>query len=267
MSEDESNYSSESENNYSSGSENNYSSGSENEEEEILDQLKDVPFETLLKLQKKSQERLASETRIPSARAKAEMSSKTAKRKANDAPAEMSSKIPVSRYRQVVAPVQKAPARDPRFDSLSGVYNAGLYKKAYGFLDDMRAEEIDNLKTSIRNLEKYKDARGGMYREELEKEKRALNVLEEQNRVAAEREKQQAIKREWRKGMAERIKVGKNPYFMKRKDEKRLRAVKRFNELKEKGGSSAVDAAIKKRTKKMSEKSMRSMPSIRERKY
>lgn len=257
MSEDE--YSNDSE--YSSDS----NSGSDNEEEAILNQLKDVPFETLLKLQKKSQERLASETRMPSASAKA-AGSNSAKRKSKDAPAEMSSKVPVSRFRQVVAPQHKAPARDPRFDSLSGVYNPGLYKKAYGFLDDMRTEEIKNLKTNIRNLEKHKNSEGGKYRDELEKERRALNILEQQKRTEAEREKRQEIKREWRKGMEERIKAGKGAYFMKRKDEKRLRAVQRFNDLKKTGGLSAVDAAIKKRSRKASEKSMRSMPSFRERK-
>lgn len=255
---------SEDESSYSSGSD-SYD-GSDNEEEKILNQLKDVPFETLLRLQKKSQERLASTTRIPNASQKAEMSSNTARRKSKDAPAEMSSKIPVSRFRQVVAPQRKAPARDPRFDSLSGIYNPGLYKKAYGFLDEMREEEIKGLKESIKNLEMNKDIEEGKYAEELEREKRALNVLEQQTRTEAEREKNQKIKREWRKSMEERVKAGKGTYFMKRRDEKRLRAVQRFNDLKQKGGSTAIDAAIKKRSRKMSEKTMRSMPSTRDRK-
>lgn len=263
MSEDES--ANNSSNDYSdySGSE----SGSENEEEEILNQLKDVPFETLIRLQKKSQERLASETKAPGTGSRGTgaggSSGKSAKRKSKDAPAEMSSKVPVSRFRQVVAPQQKAPARDPRFDSLSGVYNPGLYKKAYGFLDEMRSEEISKIKESIKNLERHKNAQGGRYKEELDKERRALNVLEQQRRTEAERERRQEVKRTWRKEMEERVKAGKNPYFLKRKEEKRLRAVQRFNDLKKKGGYSAVDAAIKKRARKLSAKSMKSLPSFR----
>lgn len=55
-------------------------------------------------------------------------------------PREMSSKQPVSRFRQVI-PVQKHEIRDPRFDERTGQLNIDLFRKSYSFLDDMKVKE------------------------------------------------------------------------------------------------------------------------------
>ena len=55
-------------------------------------------------------------------------------------PREMSSHRPVSRFRQVL-PVKKPAARDPRFGERSGKYNPTMFKKAYGFIDEMKEKE------------------------------------------------------------------------------------------------------------------------------
>ena len=58
-------------------------------------------------------------------------------------PREMSSKKPVSRFREVIAVnrEQKEQLRDPRFDERAGNFNEDLFKKSYSFLEDMRSEE------------------------------------------------------------------------------------------------------------------------------
>lgn len=56
------------------------------------------------------------------------------KRKSKHAPMEVSSKISISRLREVV-PVKRKRARDPRFDPLSGQFNEAAFERAYEFLD------------------------------------------------------------------------------------------------------------------------------------
>ena len=55
----------------------------------------------------------------------------------------MSSKHPVSRFREVV-PVTKAKRReirDPRFEETAGHLNPDLFKKSYAFVDDLKRKE------------------------------------------------------------------------------------------------------------------------------
>ena len=64
-------------------------------------------------------------------------------------PQEISSKQPVSLIRQVVEPLRKK-ALDPRFDRSFGKFNADLFHKSYGFLDDMNKRETVELQDTLR---------------------------------------------------------------------------------------------------------------------
>ena len=54
----------------------------------------------------------------------------------------MSSKKPVSRFREVV-PVEKPKEEkhDPRFDERAGTLNNDLFKKSFGFIEEMKKNE------------------------------------------------------------------------------------------------------------------------------
>ena len=55
----------------------------------------------------------------------------------------MSSKCPVSRFREVV-PVAKdrqREIRDPRFEETAGQLNSDLFKKSYAFVDELKKKE------------------------------------------------------------------------------------------------------------------------------
>ena len=65
-------------------------------------------------------------------------------------PAELSSKRPVGRFRQVVNPAQHAKPRDPRFDDLSGTLNEELFDKSYAWLWEQRETEIKSLSRKLR---------------------------------------------------------------------------------------------------------------------
>ena len=55
----------------------------------------------------------------------------------------MSSKRPVSRFREVVAVTKdkRREIRDPRFEEGAGQLNQDLFKKSYAFVDDMKKKE------------------------------------------------------------------------------------------------------------------------------
>lgn len=56
-------------------------------------------------------------------------------------PREMSSKKPVTQFREVVELKKKEQRLDPRFDEQTGTLNKEMFKKAYGFLDDIQQRE------------------------------------------------------------------------------------------------------------------------------
>jgi ribosomal RNA-processing protein 36 len=66
-------------------------------------------------------------------------------------PVEVSSKIPVGRFRAVV-PERRVKGRDPRFDEFTGELNVGRVEKAYQFIDDMEKQEAENLKKSLKKV-------------------------------------------------------------------------------------------------------------------
>ena len=128
-------------------------------------------------------------------------------RSSKHAPAVQSSKRMVSRKRQVVD-VKKRQVRDPRFDGISGSrLDENVVGARYSFLNDYRASEIADLKTTIK---KTKD--------EAEKErlKKKLLSMESQEHTRKRKEEQQNVVREHRKNEKELIKKGKQPFYLKK---------------------------------------------------
>lgn len=72
-------------------------------------------------------------------------------------PVEVSSKIPVGRYRSVV-PVKNLKGRDPRFESFAGHLNLGHVQNAYKFVSDLEKQEQKSLQKALKR-EKDPDRR------------------------------------------------------------------------------------------------------------
>ncbi|KAJ2413774.1 rRNA biogenesis protein rrp36 [Coemansia sp. IMI 209128] len=164
-------------------------------------------------------------------------------------PAMMSSKRPVSRFRQVVD-IAKPQTRDPRFDNLSGHFNEDLYEKSYGFLDKQREEEIESLKAQMQKIKN---------RDPHEAQRIQTVVSSMQSQMAAQRQKKhtQELKRTHRKKELEAVKQGKTPYFLKKSDLKGLEVAEKFTKLK---GESKLDNYLEKRRKRNATKDHRRMP-------
>ncbi|KAJ1724237.1 rRNA biogenesis protein rrp36 [Coemansia erecta] len=164
-------------------------------------------------------------------------------------PAMMSSKRPVSRFRQVVQ-TDRPQTRDPRFDGLSGNYNEDLFEKSYAFLDKQRDTELDEMRQQANKL-KSKDP------EEAARIQLAIDSMQSQRAAKQQKKNTQELKRRHRANEMEAVKQGKTPYFLKKRDLKTLEVAEKFNKLKD---SSKLDGYLEKRRKRNATKDHRGMP-------
>ncbi|CAG8540719.1 3211_t:CDS:2 [Ambispora leptoticha] len=168
------------------------------------------------------------------------------KRTHKSRPIEISSKKPVSRFRQVVE-IPSEKRRDPRFDNLSGKLNEDLFEKSYNFLDDYKKNEIKTIKEQIRR------AKDPNTRDELQK-----LLTKMQSRINTEhiaRQKKQ-LRREVKKKELELVSKGKKPFYLKKSAEKELELVEKFKNTDPK----SVEKIIEKRRKKNATKEHRYVP-------
>lgn len=170
-------------------------------------------------------------------------------RTSKHAPTELSSKKAVSRKREVV-PVHKSQARDPRFEPTNGPVDDGKIRKLYGFLDDYREDEMKELKTKIKNV---KDE------DEKEKLKRKLLSMEERKKAQERKDRHQAVLDRHRKEEKELVKQGKQPFYLKKTEQKKRVLLDQYGDLKGK----QLDRVIERRRKKVESKEKKNMPWAR----
>ncbi|KAI3645977.1 hypothetical protein MP228_008905 [Amoeboaphelidium protococcarum] len=179
------------------------------------------------------------------------------KRANKNAPMEVSSKYPVSRKRQVVdasfLPDHKA--RDPRFDAISTAtvddkdkHREELFaRSSYSFIKDYQKSEMDML---IKQIKKERNP------EEKERLNKVLSRLKSRLVEADRRERQQTLKREWKKSEENRVGDGQKQkqFYLKKSDIKKLEVIDQYKQLKAKGNSDKIVDRImeKKRKKNMS---------------
>ncbi|KAF9171242.1 rRNA biogenesis protein rrp36 [Mortierella sp. AD011] len=164
------------------------------------------------------------------------------KRNDKNKPMEIGSKKPVGRFRQVVE-VSNIKRRDPRFDSLSGKLDTDLFEKSYAFIKDYQADEMKKLKELI------KKERDGDMKEKLQKQ---LSRMVDRQAMEAAQKRRQEIRREHKRKERELISKGKNPFFLKKSDQKKLELIDKFQNLKD--NPKALARAMEKRRKRNSAK-------------
>lgn len=168
------------------------------------------------------------------------------KREAKNRPMEMSSKRAVGRYRDVVE-TAAAKRRDPRFDQMSGKLNQDLFEKSYGFLDKYKQDEEQMLKAQML---KEKDP------EEKLKLQNVLMRMVSVRTADTESKRKQAIKRDRKRTEQELIKQGKQPFYLKKSDQKKLELIDKFKQL----GDKNVDKILEKRRKRNATKDHKKVP-------
>ncbi|KAF2826084.1 DUF947-domain-containing protein [Ophiobolus disseminans] len=168
-------------------------------------------------------------------------------RSSKHAPAVQSSKRMVSRKRKVVD-IKKPVFRDPRFDNMGGpALDENTLGNRYSFLNDYRASEIAELRSTIK-----KSKNEG----EKERLKKQLLSMESQQKTRENKDRQQDIIRDHRKKEKELIKQGKQPFYLKKSEQKKLALIDRFQNMK----SKQRDHVIERRRKKVTAKERKNMP-------
>lgn len=155
----------------------------------------------------------------------------------------------MSRKRGVV-PVTKREYRDPRFDPLVGQVDETKIRKAYSFLDDYREDEMKELKNAIKST-KDDDAK--------EKLKRALSSMESRKKAQLRKDKEKEILDRHRKEEKELVKQGKQPFYLKKSEQKKRVLLDQYGSLKGK----QLDHVIERRRKKVERKEKKKMPFAR----
>ncbi|KAG4301133.1 hypothetical protein PCANB_002444 [Pneumocystis canis] len=170
------------------------------------------------------------------------------KRSKKHAPLEMSSKNPVSRYRQVV-PVTIIERRDPRFNFEDRVNLTNLSSK-YSFIKNYQQDELNTLKNELKNEKNH---------EKREKLKKAIISLE--SRLMAVKNKEEATKilQEHKKIEKIKIKAGKTPFFLKKREQKKLIEMNKLSKLK---GTKALEKYMQKKEKKLASKERKKLSKI-----
>lgn len=148
----------------------------------------------------------------------------------------MTSKKPVSRRRDIIADTRPKP-RDPRFDPTSGPLNEGKFKKAYAFLDTYRDDEIKKLREALRKAKRE---------DEKEDIKRQLKSLEGKRDSEKKKAEEQRLLDEHKKHEKELVKQGKQPFYLKKAEQKKRLLAERFSKM----NKGQVDKAIAKKRKK-----------------
>lgn len=184
------------------------------------------------------------------AKAKAKAAER-AKRSSKHAPMEVTSKAPVSRRRDIVE-IPKSKARDPRFDPLPGAIPLDEVKarRNYSFLDDYRESELKELKGAAR---KEKD---GRKKEELN---RAVLSMESKKKAQDRKDREKKIIEEHRKAEKELVAQGKQPFYLKKSEQKKRVLLDQFSEMSKR----KVDKVIERRRKKIAGKEKKDLPYAR----
>jgi ribosomal RNA-processing protein 36 len=171
------------------------------------------------------------------------------KRDSKHRPAEASSKRPVPVLRDVFQ-TGKRESRDPRFESLSGgQFSDDRFKKQYAFLyDEQLPEERRALKEALHKVKSESK------KEDL---KARLLVVQQQLRAEEQRRKKDAAAKQIKAKERDAVRAGKNPFYLKKSEKRKVELVDKYEELKRSG---KLEAYMAKRRKKNASKDHRYLP-------
>ncbi|XP_010278549.1 PREDICTED: ribosomal RNA processing protein 36 homolog [Nelumbo nucifera] len=211
---------------------------SSEEEEELERELADISFE---ELQKARCSGYHSVYQKPNPDKKVGRANK-------NRPMEISSKKPVSRFREVIQ-APKRVIRDPRFESLCGNLDTDGFKKRYGFLFETQLpaerQELQKL------IKKSKDP------EVIVEVKNHISWIDKQLKAGPSKRADAEILAEHKKKEREAAKHGKRPFYLKKSEIRKQMLIEKYNNLKAAG---KLESFIEKRRRKNASKDHRYVP-------
>ncbi|WIA41240.1 hypothetical protein OEZ86_004852 [Tetradesmus obliquus] len=221
----------------------------EQQEQAIEQQLADIPFEVLEKLSRDGKGPTPAAARAAALEAK----HKVFHRETKNRPQEVSSKRPVSRFREVIQ-VPKQPSKDPRFDQTIGgkSFSNEAYSRRYAFLYD---EVLPQERAALKQQLKKEKSEGK--RRELQAQ---MTRLQQQLNDESVRRKSKQLEQEWKSTEKAAVAAGKSPFFLSKAAKKKRELLAKYEELKAGG---RLDKFMEKRRKKNAAKDHRYLPSGR----
>ena len=120
-------------------------------------------------------------------------------------------------------------SRDPRFDSLSGTLNEGLFKESYSFVKEVREERINQLQGFIKEAKTSKDS------DNLRRLRDMLGQEKDMANKGEQRKKDKEILKEVKQTNKDRAMKGLDPMFLKKRELKELRHKGQFEKLEKEG--------------------------------
>jgi len=226
-------------------------------EEAIRLKLSETPFEELIKLSDKLGTKLYNETIISKMRTnvvntKAKRNENSFKRLNKNRPQEISSKKTVKQLREVFATKKSKDIerRDPRFEEQSGRYSDNVFDKTYGFLNDIRDKEMNELKKMLKKT-KSEDKR-----QELNY---LLQRMKNQRSSDQMKRKRKQLETNIRHKLTEELgtKSVKNT-FVNKSTLKRLELMEKYKQLKKSG---KLDKYLEKKRKRNANRERKKMPT------
>ncbi|CAG8896438.1 unnamed protein product [Penicillium egyptiacum] len=174
-------------------------------------------------------------------------------RSSKHAPMELSSKRAVTRKRTAVELPPAPRSRDPRFDAAvmghSGVGKHPHGGKAYAFLDEYRASELNDLKDQMRKTKNL---------QQKEKLKGEIRRMQDKLRSAQNKKREAEVQAEHKKREKQLIRDGKkaSPYYLKNSELQNKVRERKYEEM----GSRERAKALERRRRKMASKERKEMP-------
>ncbi|KAL0557119.1 hypothetical protein IC582_005637 [Cucumis melo] len=210
----------------------------DSEEENIERELADVTFEELQRARSDGSHSMYQKTK----------QEKKGGRANKNRPMEVSSRKPVSRFREVIQ-APKHMVRDPRFESLSGTLDVDGFKKRYSFIYEKNLPaEKEELKKQLRKTNDPNVA------EELKKQ---LSWIDKQFKSDSTKRVDAAILAKHKKKEREAAKHGKKPFYLKKSEIRKQRLVEKYTNLKSTG---KLDAYVERKRRKNAAKDRRYIP-------
>ncbi|XP_064403649.1 ribosomal RNA processing protein 36 homolog isoform X2 [Halichondria panicea] len=223
-------------------------SGSEDSEAEgfIQNELSDIPLGELQALREKIGTKKFD---IVLQKSREEKEKRSFKRVNKNRPSEVSSKRPVSRYREVIhVPKAESSVTDPRFNDRAGNLNLDLFKKTYSFVEDIKKKEKEKITKEAKRV-KNPERKGQL--------KKLLQKMESRELAEQKQKEKDDLMREHKKSERERMKSGKKAFHIKKSTQKKLLLAKKYTELKKSG---KLDKFIAKKRKKNASRDRKQLP-------
>ncbi|XP_053693165.1 ribosomal RNA processing protein 36 homolog [Sabethes cyaneus] len=216
------------------------SNESDDEKPKLVDNdFRQMPFEELLKLKRRLGSKVyneavfgkTSDKEVPRTSSTERQKKRVAPNVESDSdgpPEEISAKrkVPALGMAKNRTKTEHPRSKDPRFDSKQGYFSGRQFRSQYGFINEMRSDELVTLQ---KQLEEEEDPA------KVEKLKFAIRRTENQIREFDKQSQQDQKRKEQRLLARKTIDDGKQPFYEKKSVTKARDLVEKYNQLKESG--------------------------------